>query len=184
MFVIAKDVKLQVEFNPATVEAYRLIGYDTRRLENEDFNNDLKDAGDIGAGHNVTVFYELVPAGAAETEGPGSVSVDPLKYSAQITTNSDDFMTVKIRYKAPDGDDSILMEQVVGCDAIYEEISENFMFASAVAEFGLIVTDSYYKANSSLSAIINRAGDGMGDDVYGLRAEFLDLVRAYRDIID
>jgi len=170
MFTIAKDVKLQVEFNPATVASYRLIGYDTRRLDNADFNNDQKDAGDIGSGHSVTAFYELIPAAK-------------LKYSQTDAAASDDYMTVQIRYKAPDGDVSQLTECVVGSDAYSGSPSVNFLFASAVAEFGLIATNSEYQGNSSLSDVIARATDGLGADEYGLRAEFLDLVREYGEII-
>ena len=179
MFTIAKDVKLQIEFNPEMVSAYRLIGYDTRRLENEDFNNDLKDAGDIGSGHNVTAFYELIPAGTDEEE-----LVDPLKYSQSVSTGSDDFFTVKIRYKDPDGDESMLTELIVDSEAVSEAESINFMFASAVTEFGLIITDSDYRASASLSSVTSRARDGLGDDVYALREEFLDLVEIYREIVD
>jgi len=178
MFTIAKDVKIQVEFNPETVSAYRLIGYDTRRLENEDFNNDQKDAGEIGSGHNVTVFYELIPIGGGE----GGTLVDPLRYSQTITTGSDDFMTVKVRYKEPDGFESKLVEHVVGFDALQKSVSDNFLFASAVAEFGLIVTDSGFRGNSSLSSVLSRAGDALGADVFGLRAEFLELVQRYGQI--
>jgi Ca-activated chloride channel family protein len=179
MFTIAKDVKLQVEFNPETVGAYRLIGYDTRRLENEDFNNDLKDAGDIGSGHSVTAFYEIIPADSFE----GSLT-DPLTYSRNITTGSDDFMTVKIRYKEPDGDESKLTELTVGPEAINEDESIDFAFASAVAEFGLIITGSDYKESSSLSSVISRANNGLGGDRFGLRAEFVELVKSYRQLTD
>ena len=179
MFTIAKDVKLQVEFNPETVSAYRLIGYDTRRLENEDFNDDQKDAGDIGSGHSVTAFYELIPAGEVDED-----LVDPLKYSQNITTGSSDLYTVKIRYKAPDGDVSMLTDLVVGPEALGNAESSNFLFASAVAEFGLILTDSDYRASASLSSVTSRADSGLGDDIYGLRSEFLELVNLYRQIID
>ena len=184
MFTIAKDVKLQVEFNPETVSAYRLIGYETRRLEDEDFNDDLKDAGDIGSGHNVTAFYELV---LAENRGEGESDstdplVDPLKYSSSVTTGSDDFMTVKVRYKAPEGRDSMLVEHVVGADALDARLSDNFVFASAVAEFGLIVSGSDYREDSSLRRVVSRAEDALGRDEYGLRAEFLELVQEYARI--
>jgi len=175
MFTIAKDVKFQVEFNPETVSAYRLIGYDTRRLENEDFNDDTKDAGDIGSGHNVTAFFELIPV----VTGNDSSSVDPLRYSEVITTGSDDFMTVKIRYKEPDGDVSKLVEHSVGREALQLRVSDNFLFASAVAEFGLIVTGSNFKNESSLESVQQRAKAALGEDNFGLRAEFLDLVRRY-----
>ena len=175
MFTIAKDVKFQVEFNPATVGAYRLIGYDTRRLENEDFNDDTKDAGDIGSGHNVTAFYEIIPA----TRISGTPAVDPLRYTDITTTGSDDFMTVKIRYKEPDGDVSKLIEHSAGPEALQKKVSNNFMFASAVVEFGLIITDSNYKSDSSLTSVVLRAKAAAGEDAFGLRMEFIDLVNRY-----
>ena len=184
MFTIARDVKLQIEFNPVTVSSYRLIGYDTRRLENEDFNNDLKDAGDIGSGHNVTAFYEIVPAGTEESDDDADgVLIDPLRYSSISTTGSNEFMNVKIRYKEPDRQESMLVEQVVGPEALKKRVSDNFVFASAVVEFGLIVTDSGYCEGSSVRSVLSRAKDALGDDAYGLRAEFLELVRKYEKII-
>ena len=175
LFTIAKDVKFQIEFNPETISAYRLIGYDTRRLENEDFNDDTKDAGEIGSGHNVTAFYELIPAGMDLENG----LVDPLKYSNIITSGSDEFLTVKVRYKKPDGDVSLLVEQAVGADALKRNVSDNFIFASAVIEFGLIVTDSSYSGKSSVSNVLSRASDALGEDTFGLRSEFLELVGLY-----
>jgi len=180
MFTIAKDVKLQVEFNPETVSSYRLIGYDTRRLENEDFNNDLKDAGDIGSGHSVTAFYELIPTGKNES----GTAVDPLKYSSTVTTGSDEFMTVKVRYKEPDGYESKLVEHIVDMNALKRRESDNFAFSSAVAEFGLIITDSNYADRSSLSRVLSRAGDATGADSFGLRSEFLELVSDYGQIVN
>ena len=179
MFTIARDVKIQLEFNPETISEYRLIGYDTRRLQNEDFNDDTKDAGEIGSGHNVTVFFELVPVGM---DGSGGL-VDPLRYSTIITTGSDDFMTVKVRYKDLDGDESRLVERAVGPADYVTNVSNNFMFASAVAEFGLIVTDSNFKGQSSLDSVLERADAALGSDDFGLRAEFLDLVRRYGQIV-
>jgi len=175
MFTIAKDVKFQVEFNPATIGSYRLIGYDTRRLNNEDFNDDSKDAGEVGSGHSVTVFYELIPAGSFSEDG----LVDPLRYSESVTTDSDDFMTVKVRYKNPTGDVSKLMEQAVGAKTLKKGVSDSFVFASAIAEFGLLVTDSSYKGNSSIGGVLSRANASIGEDSFGLRTEFLDLVYKY-----
>ena len=182
MFAIAKDVKLQVEFNPQTISSYRLIGYDTRRLENEDFNNDQKDAGDIGSGHSVTVFYELVLVGSDEGD-EGSDLVDPLRYSELVATGSSDFFTVKVRYKAPDGDESMLTELSADAELFSEASSLDFMFASAVAEFGLIITDSDYMGIASLSNVLERAEIGLGEDAFGLRAEFLGIVAKYGDLI-
>jgi len=175
MFTIAKDVKFQVEFNPETIGSYRLIGYDTRRLNNEDFNDDTKDAGEVGSGHSVTAFYELIPAGNASVEG----LVDPLRYSESVSTGSDDLMTVKVRYKAPTGSESRLVEHAVEAGALKKGVSDSFVFASAIAEFGLIVTDSSFKGNSSITNVLSRANMSIGDDSFGLRAEFLDLVGKY-----
>ncbi|MFV0413121.1 MAG: vWA domain-containing protein [Oscillospiraceae bacterium] len=137
MFTIAQDLKIQVEFNPEVVVRYRLIGYNNRRLENEDFDNDQKDAGDIGAGHSVTAFYELVLV-----EAEGSSSGGGLTYQQPQTTGSSDYMLVKVRYKQPGENESKLVEQAVGQQSFASKPSENFAFASAVAEFGLIVTGS------------------------------------------
>jgi len=175
MFTIAKDVKLQVEFNPEMIGSYRLIGYDTRRLNNEDFNDDTKDAGEIGSGHSVTVFYELIPAGMASGEG----LVDPLRYSESVSTGSDDLMTVKIRYKAPSGGESKLVEHAVGASTLKKGVSDSFVFASAIAEFGLIVTDSSFRGNSSITNVVSRANASIGEDSFGLRTEFLGLVEKY-----
>jgi Ca-activated chloride channel family protein len=184
MFVVAKDLKLQVELNPATVASYRLIGYDNRRLEDEEFDDDTKDAGDVGAGHAVTAFYELVPADAGPGTDPGSDGGD-LKYSEREVGSSDDFMTVHVRYKAPEGDDpgtSTEVELPVGADAFTSAPTADFAFASAVAELGLIATASEYRADASLDAVRERASSALGRDPYGLRAEFVDLVDAYRRV--
>ena len=178
LFTIAKDVKFQVEFNPETISSYRLIGYDTRRLNNEDFNDDTKDAGEIGSGHSVTVLYELIPAGMISEDSEEDL-VDPLRYSEAVSTGSDDFMTVKVRYKAPTGDESMLVEHIIGASAVKKGVSDSFIFASAIAEFGLIVTDSNYRGNSSVSNVLSRANKSIGEDSFGLRAEFLDLVEKY-----
>ena len=184
MFVVAKDLKLQVELNPAAVGSYRLIGYDNRRLADEDFDDDAKDAGDVGAGHSVTAFYELVPAGShGSDDGGGS---DDLKYSDQEVGTSDDFMTVHVRYKAPDGDRPAASTEVefpVGADAFTPAPTVDFAFASAVAELGLIATRSEYRAGASLEAVTERASGALGEDPYGLRAEFVDLVGTYREVV-
>ncbi|MGI5189848.1 vWA domain-containing protein [Promicromonospora sp. CA-289599] len=184
MFVVAKDLKLQVELNPATVSSYRLIGYDNRRLEDAEFDDDTKDAGDVGAGHAVTAFYELVPAGGGPGTDPGSDG-DDLKYTEREVGTSDDFMTVHVRYKTPDGDEpgtSTEVELPVGADAFTSAPTADFVFASAVAELGLIATASEYRADASLDAVRERASSALGRDPYGLRAEFVDLVDAYRRV--
>ncbi|MFD2796966.1 von Willebrand factor type A domain-containing protein [Promicromonospora vindobonensis] len=184
MFVVAKDLKLQVELNPATVGSYRLIGYDNRRLEDEDFADDTKDAGDVGAGHSVTAFYELVPAGT-DPDGDADDDDGDLKYTDREVGTSDDFMTVHVRYKAPGAGDpgsSTEVEFPVGADAFTTAPTADFAFASAVAELGLIATGSEYRADASLDAVRERATSALGADPYGLRAEFVDLVAAYRGL--
>lgn len=170
MFTIAKDLKFQVEFNPERVAQYRLVGYNNRRMRNEDFDDDRKDAGDVGAGHSVTVFYELIPAGGAAGE---------LKYQDAPAAPNSEFMHVKIRYKPPLGDESRLMEQAVPAEALGASPSETFAFASSVAEFGLVLTNSQYKGDASAKAAWERAKNNLGEDPYGLREEYVQLVRAY-----
>ena len=171
MFVVAQDLKLQVEFNGAVVGQYRLIGYDNRRLENEDFANDAKDAGDVGAGHAVTAFYELVPAQDA--------GASKLKYSTTTTGKSTDYFTVAVRYKAPGASESTLVETPATRDAYTTTPSADYRFASAVTEFGLIVTDSAYKGKASITDVMRRADGALGEDPFALRQEFLTLVDAY-----
>ncbi len=175
LLTIAKDVKVQVEFNPARVKAYRLIGYENRVLANEDFNDDTKDAGELGAGHTVTALYELIPAGSRE-EIPTS---DDLKYQKTQLVDSDDLMTVKLRYKRPDSDTSKLLVRAVRMDR-NPQPSENFRFASEVAEFGLLLRDSHYKADASYGKVIERAKAARGTDSEGYRAEFIRLVEKAR----
>ena len=173
LVTIAKDVKLQVEFNPATVAAYRLIGYENRVLRNEEFNDDTADAGDIGAGHTVTALYEIVPAGV-DVDGPG---VDPLKYQrARERTpaaSSDELMTVRLRYKRPDGDESRLISTVVRDRQ--QALTANLGFASAVAEFGMLLRGSKHAGAGSYQAVVDRARTFRGADHDGYRAEFIRL---------
>jgi len=172
LFTIAKDVKLQIEFNPAKVKAYRLIGYENRMLKKEDFNDDKKDAGELGAGHSVTALYEIVPADSTED----IPDVDPMKYQKTVTIPSDDVLTVKLRYKNPDEDKSKLLEGVILDSDLSGKASENFLFASAVAEFGLILRRSEHKGNASYESVLARARSSKGEDKYGYRAEFIKLV--------
>ena len=170
IYTIAKDVKIQVEFNPETASEYRLVGYENRVLNNEDFDNDKKDAGELGSGATVTVLYEIVPADGGETR--------QLKYQDRVTTGSDDLMTVKIRHKMPEGSESILSEYPVSAEIT--EMTEDFKFASAVAMFGMILNDSEYKGTTTLDYVIELARQGIGNDPYGIRNEFLQLVDLYR----
>ena len=166
-------MKIQVEFNPAMVEAYRLIGYENRALRNEDFNNDKKDAGEIGEGHVVTALYEIVPAGT-KAEVP---SVDPLRYQqAAVGTraaSSSELASVKVRYKAPDGDASRLVTKLL-LDS-EAPMSANLAFASAVAEFGMLLRNSEHKGTASYAAVAARARNFRGNDLEGYRAEFIKL---------
>src|SRR5215204_5313998 len=176
---IAKDVKIQVEFNPRLVAGYRLIGYENRLLADKDFNDDTKDAGEIGAGHTVTALYEVVPAGQ-KLENPG---VDELKYSrpAEVAqgANSSELLTVKLRYKEPEGDVSRPVNVgVPDRQASYRNASDNFKFAAAVAEFGLLLRDSRYKGQSSYASAAELARASAGADLSGRRAEFVGLVEA------
>ncbi len=173
IYTIAKDVKIQIEFNPSQVKAYRLIGYENRMLKSSDFNDDTKDAGEIGAGHTVTAIYELIPAGSKE-EIPG---VDELEYQKSTVVKSNDLMTLKLRYKQPDGNVSQLIKQkVTKSDIVNENTSNNFNWAVSVAEFGLLLRDSKFKGEANYNELIARAKSAKGQDNEGYRAEFIKLV--------
>jgi Ca-activated chloride channel family protein len=171
---IAKDVKIQVEFNPREVAAYRLIGYENRLLQHEDFNDDKKDAGEIGAGHSVTALYEVVPVGV-KVDAAG---VDPLKYQREARDTraaaSGELLTVKVRYKEPDGDKSSLLTEVVLNRP--STMTANVGFASAVAEFGMVLRESPSRGQASFQSASVRARKFLGEDEEGYRAEFVRLV--------
>jgi len=184
LFTIAKDVKFQMEFNPARVKGYRLVGYENRLLNDEDFNDDKKDAGEMGAGHTVTALYEIIPAGSDES----LKSIDPLKYQAnrgdeksvkQVKADPRaELMTVKLRYKQPDGNTSTKVEiPVKGKVLDLGETSDNYRFSAAIAEFGLILRNSEYKEDASLEEVIAMAKGARGEDEEGYRSEFLKLVK-------
>ncbi|HEX8284671.1 MAG TPA: VWA domain-containing protein [Pyrinomonadaceae bacterium] len=180
---IAKDVKIQVEFNPRLVAGYRLIGYENRLLADRDFNDDRKDAGEIGAGHSVTALYEVVPAGE-KLENPG---VDELKYGrpaeAPQGAAANELLTVKLRYKEPEGGASRpLNVGVPDRRASFRNASENFKFAAAVAEFGMLLRDSRYKGQSSFDAAAELARAATGADLRGHRAEFVRLVETAKSL--
>ena len=187
LVTIAKDVKIQVEFNPAQVASYRLIGYEKRMLRKEDFNNDKVDAGEIGAGHTVTALYEVVPAGVTPNPATSVPPVDPLKYSgekpASNPQSSNEMLTVKLRHKTPDGDKSELIEQpVMDYGTRFDKASDDFKFAASVAQFGMILRDSEYKGNASLEAVLEWAEGAKGNDSNGYRAGFIELVRKARTL--
>ena len=171
---IAKDVKIQVEFNPREVAAYRLIGYENRLLNHQDFNDDKKDAGEIGAGHSVTALYEIVPAGVT-VDAP---VVDPLKYQneppASPAAGSGELLTVKVRFKDPDGDMSRLLSRVLTNRPA--AMTANLGFASAVAEFGMLLRESPLRGSASFASLTARARTFLGEDEDGYRAEFIRLV--------
>ncbi|WP_145660726.1 YfbK domain-containing protein [Chitinophaga polysaccharea] len=176
LFTVAKDVKLQVEFNPNFVQAYRLVGYENRILQNEDFNNDKKDAGDMGVGHTVTALYELKPTGK---KGENVNWVDPLKYQqGKIVGNQKEVLTVKLRYKDPAAEKSQLMEKVLPYDN--QEIGaapEDFRMATAVAAFGQLLRRSAFAGTATYDQVLLWAGTARGEDKEGYRAEFIQLVK-------
>jgi Ca-activated chloride channel family protein len=184
LFTIAKDVKFQLEFNPAKVESYRLIGYENRLLNDEDFNDDTKDAGEMGSGHMVTALYEIVRTGSGEKVP----SIDPLKYQ-QSRSNvseesySDELLTIKVRYKKPDGSTSMLLEKPVRGNAdIIEEASDNLRFAAAVIEFGMILRESEFKGTSTLDSAAKLARSAKGEDEDGYRSEMIRLIATAKDL--
>jgi Ca-activated chloride channel family protein len=175
-----------VEFNPARVASYRLIGYEKRMLRKEDFNNDKVDAGEIGAGHTVTALYEIVPAGNGAADPSASIPpVDPLRYQASNADAapadsklSQEMVTVKLRYKKPEGDRSELTESsFVDNGSKFENAAPDLKFAAAVAEFGMILRDSQYKGKGTIGAVMEWAREGKGRDAAGYRAGFIELVR-------
>ena len=193
LVTIAKDVKIQVEFNPAQVAAYRLIGYENRRLATRDFNDDKKDAGEIGAGHSVTALYELIPVGAPVGANKGA---EPLRYASnqkvaieQIQAEPvrqgalSESLVVKLRYKEPTGDTSRLIEfPTVDTGLAFGAASNNLRFAAAVAEFGMLLSESSYRGNTTYDEIAETAAAVINSDAKGYRAEFLELVRLARDL--
>ena len=185
LITVAKDVKIQIEFNPAEAKAYRLIGYENRVLRHEDFNNDAKDAGDMGSGHTVTALFEVVPPGVEINLPP----VDALKYQsspgARLESTGGEVFNLKIRYKEPAGDMSQLMEiPVHDRKATFKAATEDFRFAAAVASFGMILRDSPDKAQSTFESVIDIAEKSLGPDSGGYRRELIQLVRKAQRLRD
>ena len=182
LFTVAKDVKLQIEFNPAKVQAYRLIGYENRLLNNEDFNDDKKDAGEMGAGHTVTALYEIIPVGV---ESKFIKSVDALKYqdvpkTSPSSSNTNEMLTVKMRYKQPDGDISKLLQKPV-IDSYQDKLnktSDNFRFSASVAMFGMLLRQSEFVQESTFEQAIALADGAKGVDKEGYRAEYVKLAKS------
>jgi Ca-activated chloride channel family protein len=177
LVTIAKDVKLQIEFNPAQVASYRLVGYENRVMRDRDFNDDRKDAGEIGAGHTVTALYELVPAGQSALGG-----VDALKYQRvpQLAEAAErnELGTLALRYKPPEGEKSTRIKHVIGDAGLpYGRASRDFKFAASVASCGMLLRSSQFAGNATWDAVIELAAEGVGEDPQGYRAEFLALVK-------
>ena len=183
LFTIAKDVKLQVEFNPAKVQGYRLIGYENRMLAKEDFNDDKKDAGELGAGHTVTALYEIIPAGSNEQ----IPTVDSLKYqkpnTIELNKYSKELLTCKIRYKKPNEDNSILLEYPVDYNPIeFKNSSEDHRFAGSVAAFAQILRNSEFKGDADLTFVLETARHAKGDDTFSYREDFIRVVKMAKEL--
>jgi Ca-activated chloride channel family protein len=180
IFTIAKDVKLQVEFNPGYVASYRLIGYENRLLNTEDFLDDKKDAGEMGAGHKMIALYEIVPAAAVESPILEAES----RYQKKTLEDVAEVLYVSVRYKQPDSGKIMTAESVIKAGTVSPSMSSTMAIASAVAEFGLILKNSAYKGEASLESVIDRALMNRGEDVYGYRAEFVQLADLTRLLMD
>ncbi len=195
LFTIAKDVKLQVEFNPAYVAEYRLVGYENRVLNNEDFDNDTKDAGELGAGHTVTAVYEIIPTAYAINQGQSDVKLEGqnntfghLKYQSNKLSaeafDSGELMTLKMRYKKPDEDESRLLNLPVKNN--YKKLqssSDDFRWSAAVVEFGLLLRNSEFKADATYAQVLEIAQNAKGSDLNGYRAEFIQMVQSCLNIV-
>jgi Ca-activated chloride channel family protein len=176
LFTIAKDVKIQVEFNPAIVQGYRLIGYENRLIEAADFRDDRKDAGELGSGHTVTALYEIIPAGIKSNF---MRPVDSLQFQEpkQVGTITDELAVMRLRYKLPEGDSSMVLNSPIENRPLgFSAASENFRFASAVAGFGLLLRKSPYCLHGNYVQLKNIAANAKGKDQRGLRKQFVDLV--------
>ena len=189
LVTIAKDVKIQIEFNPRHVQNYRLIGYANRILRPEDFHNDRVDAGEIGAGHSVTALYEIVPAGAP----PIQRRMSELRYQQPIEPEppkmklieSDELCTLKLRYKLPDGDKSIPMEQAVNYETReWQDASDDFQFSAAVALWGMLLRNSEFAGQGNPETVLQLAREGTGADPFGRRTELIGLLNADRDSVE
>jgi Ca-activated chloride channel family protein len=178
LFTIAKDVKLQIEFNPLKVQSYRLIGYENRMLQKEDFNDDKKDAGELGAGHTVTALYEIIPAGIKDEF---TAKVDELKYQTNPVVNTgfaNEMLTIKLRYKNPASEVSKLIAKAVPDENIaLENTSDNFRFSAAIASFGMVLRNSAYKQKATYETVIALAKNAKGKDENNYREEFIGMVK-------
>ena len=182
LLTIAKDVKIQVAFNPEKVQAYRLIGYENRRLQTQDFEDDTKDAGELGAGHTVTALYEVIPVGVPlDVEVAQNPAPEP---NPEISFDDNALMQVNLRYKEPKGSESqLLSSTVLDTGGSFEKASENFQFAAAVASYGMILRDSPYKGDASLEQALTLAQESQGVDLDGYRAEFIRLIQSSEKLV-
>jgi Ca-activated chloride channel family protein len=179
LFTIAKDVKLQIEFNPAKVKAYRLIGYENRMLKSEDFNNDKKDAGELGSGHTVTALYEIIPVGVDSEFS----KIDELKYQTnkveKVSSTTNELMTIKLRYKKPDEEVSkLIVHPLVDTNVALSKTSDNFRWSASVAAFGMLLRDSEYCKDFSYDKVVQLAQASRGEDKEGYRIEFINMVKS------
>ncbi len=184
LYTIAKDVKIQIEFNPAKVKSYRLIGYENRMLRKEDFHDDTKDAGELGSGHTVTALYEIVPE---DDEDVQLLDVDTLRYQKnkvkRFAEETNELLTIKLRYKEPDASTSQLMQFPLRDATLdFDETSDNFRWAAAVAEFGMLLRDSKFKGDASFRHVIRLASGAKGEDLEGYRSEFIKLVEKAKEL--
>lgn len=183
LFTIAKDVKIQVEFNPAKVKEYRLIGYENRMLEKEDFTNDQKDAGELGAGHTVTALYEIVTATKDDENSENLKYVD--KTVKEEAYDSDEIATVRLRYKKPNEDSSIPIEVVLNESELESKgTGDNFTFSAAIAQFGMLLRDSEHKGSANIDDAIEMAREAKGEDKYGYREELVSLMNKFKMLDD
>lgn len=178
LYAVAKDVKLQIEFNPAKTLAYRLIGYESRLMDHEDFDDDSKDAGDMGPGHAVTAFYEIVPVGS---DSDIATSEEGLKYKDNQVTGTNELLTVNLRYKEPDNNSSKKIDLPL-VDTNGNNVSSDFRFASAVAMFAHLLRDSEYKGSASFDKVMSLANEGLDYDKQGYRKEFVRLVETAKGL--
>lgn len=180
LFTVAKDVKFQLEFNPEQVKSYRLVGYENRLLNDEDFNDDTKDAGEMGAGHSVTALYEIVPANSDEN----APDVDELKYQTKNGSSqkfANELLTLKLRYKKPDGKKSIKIDLPVKMDLV-KNTSDNFRFSASVASFGMLLRNSEFVGETTLDSVLELAENSKGTDENGYRSEFIQLLKMVDDL--
>lgn len=180
LFTIAKDVKLQIEFNPARVQAYRLIGYENRMLKSEDFNNDKKDAGELGSGHTVTALYEIIPTGVEYNPN----NVDELKYQKTNpkpkSADSGELMTIKLRYKTPEGSTSkLIVHPLVDSNIALAKTSDNFRWSASVAAFGMLLRESEFVKDFTYDQVVQLAQGSKGEDKEGYRSEFISLMKSF-----